>query len=82
MTTRSVGLGRGALKAPEASDLRCTLVSNPTSQRFFPPGAPSLPSGPCAECRELTAGLTYQLKLLRIFKMLPSCNEEHSRIDA
>lgn len=82
MMTRSVGLGRGPLKAPEASDVRRRSVSKPTTQHFFPPGALSLPSGPCAGCRGLTAGLTYQLELLRVFKMLPSCNEEHSRVDA
>lgn len=39
-------------------------------------------SGPCAGYSGLAAGFTYQLKFLRVFKLLPSCNEEYCRIDA
>lgn len=36
----------------------------------------------CAGGHGLTAGFTYQLELLRVLKMLPSCNEQHSCVDA
>lgn len=38
--------------------------------------------GPCSGYSGLAAGFTNQLQLLRVFKLLPSCNEEYCCIDA